>query len=69
MDFITVPRADEPVGLGRFWARSTILADQCGRRQNRTGELIGTAFTARDMASVADALDEDGQLRYWGEFG
>lgn len=33
----------------------------------KRGELIGTAFTARDMMRVLDALGEDGLLRYWGE--
>lgn len=27
-----------------------------------------TAFTARDMLQIVDALGEDGLLRYWGEF-
>ncbi|KAJ6789721.1 hypothetical protein PWT90_00585 [Aphanocladium album] len=66
LDYALVPRAHEREGLGRFWARGKILTEQCGRRQNQTGELIGTAFTARDMASVADALGEDGLIRYWG---
>lgn len=33
---------------------------------NVTGELIGTAFVARDMVEIIDALGEDGLLRYWG---
>ncbi|KAJ4148207.1 hypothetical protein LMH87_002687 [Akanthomyces muscarius] len=68
LDFSLVPRAHERENLGRFWARGTILAEQCGRRpqENKTGALIGTAFTARDVVSVAEALGEDGLVRYWG---
>ena len=67
MDFSTVPRARDKVSLGRSWARGKITADQCARRQNQTGQLIGTTFVARDLLSVAEAFGEDGQLRYWGE--
>lgn len=66
IDFSTIPRARDLPGLGNYWARGKILTEQCGRRQNKTGELIGTAFTARDIMSVAEALGEDGFLRYWG---
>ena len=31
-----------------------------------TGKFIGTAFVARDMLRITDALGGDGQLRYWG---
>ena len=31
-------------------------------------EFIGTAFVARDLMSVVDALGEDGLLRFWGKF-
>ena len=30
------------------------------------GELMGTAFVARDINAICDALDEDGLIRYWG---
>lgn len=57
------------VALGRIWARGAINAELCFQKSNATGSLIGTAFTARDLISVVDALDEDGMLRYWGERG
>lgn len=66
-DIKAVPPVKDKRGLGHFWARANILADQCARRQNDTGELLGTAFTARDLLSVAESLGEDGLLRYWGE--
>ena len=44
-------------------------ANACaGAPGNKTGELIGTAFVARDFMAVVDALKEDGKLRYWGEY-
>ncbi|KAH8666941.1 proteinase [Xylariales sp. PMI_506] len=54
------------VALGRLWARGAINANLCYERANKTGALIGTAFVARDLMTVVDALDEDGLLRYWG---
>ena len=57
------------VALGRIWAQGKLKADVCaGAPGNKTGELIGTAFVARDFISVVDALKEDGMLRYWGEY-
>lgn len=55
------------VALGRLWARGAINADNCFKMANETGRLIGTAFVARDLMRVIDALEEDGMLRYWGE--
>jgi hypothetical protein len=55
------------VALGRLWTRGVINANLCLRKANETGRLIGTAFVARDLISVVDALDEDGMLRYWGK--
>lgn len=33
---------------------------------NETGRLIGTAFTARDIMRVVDAIVPDKTLRFWG---
>jgi hypothetical protein len=55
------------VALGRLWTRGTINAHLCYQKSKATGSLIGTAFVARDLISVVDALGEDGMLRYWGE--
>src|SRR5690349_11449301 len=52
---------------GETWATSKLLADNCYAVSNKTGSLIGTAFVARDMMRIVDALGEDGLLRYWGE--
>ncbi|GJN74906.1 hypothetical protein PLICBS_008999 [Purpureocillium lilacinum] len=54
------------VALGQIWAKSTLFASNCFAAQNKTGQLIGTAFVVRDMMRIVDALREDGMLRYWG---
>ncbi|KAK5997430.1 Serine protease Hip1-like protein [Cladobotryum mycophilum] len=54
------------VALGQVWAKATIFAETCHTAQNKTGNFIGTAFVARDMMRIVDALGEDGMLRYWG---
>ncbi|OJD30778.1 tap domain-containing protein [Diplodia corticola] len=54
--------------LGDLWAISKSYADTCQNNTNATGigGVIGTAYTARDLISVVDALGEDGLLRFWG---
>lgn len=54
------------VARGQIWAKGTLLGAQCATVQNKTGNLVGTAFVARDMMQIVDALHEDGKLRYWG---
>jgi hypothetical protein len=44
-----------------------VFADTCYAANSNTGSLIGTAFTARDMMQIVDALGGDGLLRYWGK--
>lgn len=61
-----IPLASD-VAAGRLWGEATILAESCGSRLGETGDLVGMAFTARDMMQIVDALGEDGMLRYWGE--
>ncbi|KAJ5602259.1 hypothetical protein N7510_011793 [Penicillium lagena] len=51
---------------GSAWAAATNYANTCYARMNETGGLVGTAFIARDMMQIVDALDEDGLLHYWG---
>lgn len=55
------------VALGSDWAASEIQSLQCLNATEDIGGLVGTAFVARDMAQIVDALGEDGLLRYWGE--
>ncbi|KHN95296.1 Peptidase S33 tripeptidyl aminopeptidase-lik [Metarhizium album ARSEF 1941] len=54
------------VALGYVWERAGFFASDCHAAQNKTGNLVGTAFVARDMMEIVDALGEDGMLRFWG---
>lgn len=54
--------------LGQDWSASIVLSEDCAKKQNETGSLIGTAFVARDIMQIVDALKEDGLLRFWGTF-
>lgn len=44
-----------------------VIADGCYANSGQIGELLGTAFVARDAIQIVDALGEDGLLRYWGK--
>ncbi|GJD02462.1 TAP domain-containing protein [Colletotrichum higginsianum] len=50
----------------RLWAYAKLYVDKCYERNKEVGGLVGTAFVARDMMQIVDALGEDGLLRYWG---
>lgn len=51
--------------LGAIWSKATLAAERCTGNQTVNGTLMGTAFVARDLMKVVDALNEDGMLRYW----
>ncbi|KAF3762102.1 hypothetical protein M406DRAFT_53336, partial [Cryphonectria parasitica EP155] len=48
------------------WARAGVDASHCYQNAQVNGSLVSTAFTARDLINIAEALDDDGMLRYWG---
>ncbi|GAM85437.1 hypothetical protein ANO11243_034440 [Dothideomycetidae sp. 11243] len=50
----------------RSWAFAGALASACAEEAKDYGELVGTAYSARDMMAIVDGLGEDGLLRYWG---
>lgn len=52
--------------IGTIWAWRGAMAESCSENGKDVGNLIGTAFVARDMMQIVDALREDGLLRYWG---
>ncbi|KAK5172241.1 uncharacterized protein LTR77_003879 [Saxophila tyrrhenica] len=56
------------VFLEGAWQSAGQVADACyaQNREDETATLIGTAFVARDIMEIVDALDEDGLLRYYG---
>lgn len=52
--------------LGYIWGAKQIQGARCLLEAPETGELIGTAFVARDIMQVVDALEEDGMVRFLG---
>ncbi|KAK4552957.1 hypothetical protein LTR86_009881 [Recurvomyces mirabilis] len=52
--------------LNGGWDYAGQTANLCYAQANKTGSLIGTAFVARDMMEIVEALGEDGLLRYYG---
>ncbi|KJZ75311.1 hypothetical protein HIM_05237 [Hirsutella minnesotensis 3608] len=64
-DPINLSGQDE-VAQGKLWTRGTIVANICAEKHNVTGTMIGTPSVARDIVSAAEALGEDGLVRYWG---
>ncbi|KAH7348316.1 TAP-like protein-domain-containing protein, partial [Rhexocercosporidium sp. MPI-PUGE-AT-0058] len=54
------------IAAGASWITMKVMGRKCAKTAGENGTLIGTAFTARDMMQVVDALGEGGLLRYWG---
>lgn len=52
--------------VGTAWTNLKTTAERCYENAAQYGELMGTAFVARDFMQVVDALGEDGMLRFWG---
>lgn len=63
---MTTNASDTSIGLA--WATAQWMTVLCKNSTDaqEAGEVIGTAYTARDMMQIVDALGEDGMLRYWG---
>lgn len=59
--------AESPEVRQRVWDEAGYIAGNCSERLRDTGDLVGMAFTVRDMFQIVDALGEDGKLRYWGK--
>jgi pimeloyl-ACP methyl ester carboxylesterase len=55
------------IAVGQSWVEAQYIAETCSSKISDIGSFLGTAFGARDLMSVVDALDEDGMLRYWGK--
>ena len=60
----------DKVPLGRLWSSASMLGEYCYQYPDskKKGELLSTAFTARDIMQIVDAVEDDGLLRYWGTF-
>ncbi|KAM0329278.1 hypothetical protein ACHAQA_004583 [Verticillium albo-atrum] len=59
---------DTATNSEEIWKATGDMVKQCFRKQGKSkrGKLMGTAFTARDLMEIVDALREDGLLRFWG---
>lgn len=59
---------ESDVSFSQSFQRAKITVDRCFNHESTKdiGSLIGTAFVARDMMQIVDALEDDGLLRYWG---
>lgn len=53
--------------IGTAWAVQKSFAESCYQNAKDIGEYMSSAFVARDMMQIVDALDEDGMLRFFGE--
>lgn len=60
------PPDGSDAAMGELWANTGAWGNICEANDD-IGEYVGTAFVARDLMQVVDALDEDGKLRYWGK--
>ncbi|KAK2816028.1 hypothetical protein FQN49_008054, partial [Arthroderma sp. PD_2] len=58
---------EDRMPLGRLWSSSSIFTNTCGQypEAKERGQLISTAFGARDLMEIVDAVEDDGLLRYW----
>ncbi|KAB8279170.1 Alpha/Beta hydrolase protein [Aspergillus minisclerotigenes] len=65
--FNDFPLPSDTMGIGRQWAGSGLYADFCSEGElQENGAYLGTAFTARDLMQIVDAVTDDGLLKYWG---
>lgn len=60
----TFPNASD-TALGKLWADGKLLADECYENAKDSGEFVGTAFTARDVMRVVDALEEGPLINFY----
>ena len=61
--------SNDPDGVGLTFQQNVFQAQTCANATyNAAGQLIGTAFVARDVLSIVNALGEDGLIRYVGKF-
>ncbi|KAL2853376.1 TAP-like protein-domain-containing protein [Aspergillus pseudoustus] len=66
MFFSQKPSNSSETSLGELWARGTADAEACSINAGKSGGVLTTAFVARDLMQVVDALEEDSLLRYYG---
>ncbi|OGM42313.1 proteinase [Aspergillus bombycis] len=65
--FSDMAKASDEMALGRLWAGSELFANFCAEGElKENGQYMSTAFTARDLMQIVDAVTDDGLLKYWG---
>jgi|TARA_R110002003_G_scaffold104_9_gene8261 pimeloyl-ACP methyl ester carboxylesterase len=58
---------DTDSNLQRVYDALSLQADECATKELKDDNaLIGTAYVARDIKAIAEALGEDGLIRYIG---
>ncbi|OAQ95943.1 hypothetical protein LLEC1_01463 [Akanthomyces lecanii] len=60
------PEPKDLEAIGHLWAGATNFGQACAQVQSKNGSLIGTAFAARDVVSIATTLGEKDKVRFWG---
>ncbi|KAL9561265.1 hypothetical protein ACKAV7_014620 [Fusarium commune] len=66
-DFNTLPQSNTWDEIRTtVWKAAESLAEACYKDQEEHGRFISTPFTARDMISIVDALDQGPKINYWG---
>ncbi|KAK4139446.1 TAP-like protein-domain-containing protein [Dichotomopilus funicola] len=68
LQFPVLPTTAYETALAQTFAGAEVWSNLCyaKNKDNENAKYLGTAFVARDLMSVVDALGEDGLLRYWG---
>ncbi|KAK5052069.1 hypothetical protein LTR84_002873 [Exophiala bonariae] len=54
------------VAIGEAFSAGVAQSHNCQQSNSNTSALLSTAYVARDIIRIVDALGEDGLLRYWG---
>ncbi|KAJ4377477.1 hypothetical protein N0V83_000302 [Neocucurbitaria cava] len=65
----TIPQADAySILTSKAWDDAGVFVETCANTEGNAdiAQYLSTAFVARDMLNIVDALNEDGLLRFWG---
>ncbi|KAK5069493.1 hypothetical protein LTR64_008174 [Lithohypha guttulata] len=68
---VAIPYSSRPItdpnGLNATYYANAIQGELCAQSPYaEQGQFLGTAFVARDIDAIAQAIGEDGRIRYWG---
>ncbi|KAM0718309.1 hypothetical protein Q7P37_006641 [Cladosporium fusiforme] len=50
----------------KAWHEAKAFTERCYEAQKETGRFLSTAFVARDLLAISEAVNDDGLLRLWG---